>query len=61
MENNQVEPITFKLITLGDSNVGKTSLLSRFHNDKFNKHTIGTIGLDSKKKKIKCNGEDVVL
>ena len=36
--------ILFKLITLGDSGVGKTSILKRFVNGKFDMKTISTIG-----------------
>ena len=34
----------FKLITLGDSGVGKTSILKRFVNQKFDEDMISTIG-----------------
>ena len=39
----------FKLITLGDSGVGKTSILKRFVNQKFDEDMISTIGFGFKK------------
>ena len=50
------------LITLGDSAVGKTSLIGRYIDNYFSNNYIGTFGLDSqfKKKKIKLqNGEEI--
>ncbi len=38
------EEITFKIITLGDSMVGKTSIIYRFLENKFNPNFVSTIG-----------------
>ena len=40
------EEITFRIITLGDSAVGKTSLIKRFVKDEFDELNMSTIGLD---------------
>ena len=39
--------IFFSLITLGDSGVGKTSLLKRFADKKYDENTISSIGFGS--------------
>lgn len=39
---------TIKLITLGDSEVGKSSLLLRFCENSFSLHRVKTLGIDSK-------------
>ena len=41
-------PAVVKLITLGDSSVGKTSLIVRFAENKFEQSHMPTIGIDSK-------------
>lgn len=41
-----------KYITVGDSGVGKTSLLNRFTEDRFDTDTLSTIGVDFKSKVI---------
>ena len=40
----------FKLITLGDSGVGKTSLIKRFTDNTYNENTIATLGFGSSTK-----------
>ena len=42
----------FSLITLGDSGVGKTSLIQRFTDKIYNENTITTIGFGSSTKDI---------
>ena len=39
-------PIYCKIVTSGDSNVGKTSLLKRYIKKSYNDSTPGTIGVD---------------
>ena len=47
--------LEFKIITLGDSTVGKTSILERYANDKFNENTISTIGINFSSKEYVLN------
>ena len=47
------------LITLGDSAVGKTSLIGRYIDNYFSNNYIGTFGLDSQFKKKKINDEEI--
>ena len=42
----------FKIITLGDSGVGKTCILRRFVTGKFEKNTLSMIGFESSSKDI---------
>ena len=51
----------FKLVIIGDSGVGKSSLLVRFADDTFSENCISTIGVDFKIKTIDINGERVKL
>ena len=48
-----------KILTLGDTLVGKTSIVLRFSDDKFFENQKATIGIDFKTKYIKV-GEDLV-
>lgn len=43
---------TFKILILGDSNVGKTCLVYRFCDGQFSENYISTIGIDFKVKTI---------
>ena len=53
---------TFKLITLGDSGIGKTSILKSFVTDRFDEKTINTIGFISSSKDISLkNGTKIRL
>ena len=45
--DNDTGIIFFSLITLGDSGVGKTSLLKRFTDKKYNEKAISSIGFGS--------------
>ena len=61
-KNKNEELITFKIITLGESKVGKTSLLRRYLENKFDDNSLTTIGLSfSFKEIILKNGEKVQL
>ena len=52
----------FKIITLGDSGVGKTCILRRFVTGKFDKNTLSMIGFESSTKEIVLkNGNKVTL
>ena len=49
-----------QLITLGDGQVGKTSLILRYIDNKFSYNYLATIGFDSKVKKVQLdNGEEI--
>ena len=51
-----------KLLTLGDSSVGKSSFIVKYIDDKFTYSYIATLGLDFKQKKIQLkSGENVRL
>lgn len=50
-----------KLLTIGNSGVGKTCLLLRYANDTFSPTFITTIGIDFKIKTIDINGKKVKL
>ena len=42
--------ITYKILILGDSSVGKTAFIVRFCEDKFQEENLSTIGVDIKAK-----------
>ena len=44
MENNENLKIEYKIITIGDSGVGKTSILKRYIHSKFEEENMSTIG-----------------
>lgn len=48
-----------KLLMLGDSGVGKSSLLFRWVEDTFNVSLVGTIGVDFKVKRVKIGDDEV--
>lgn len=50
-----------KLVLVGESSVGKSSILSRFVDDQFNQSQLLTIGVDFKFRKIKVDNEGVKL
>lgn len=54
------EPI-YKIMLLGDSGVGKTSILLRFTDDIFTKSLESTIGVDFKMKSIKVENTSIQL
>ena len=61
-EGQQKEEITaFKILLLGDSQVGKTSFILRFCDDKFQEESLTTIGLDTKNKFIKIKDKKIQL
>jgi len=51
----------FKVLILGDSGVGKSSILLRFTDDEFDEDISCTIGVDFKNKLIKAEGKKVQL
>ena len=55
------EPIELKIITLGNSEVGKTSIINRFTSNYFDKDLINTIGIDSKTHQMKIGEKTINL
>lgn len=53
--------ITLKYLVVGDSGVGKTSLLVRYCEDTFQADYLSTIGVDFKIKRIQLEGCQVTL
>jgi len=56
MKNNKYD-ILFKILIIGDSNVGKTNLLSRFIDNTFSRNHIATFGIEFKTKYINLNNK----
>lgn len=52
---------TLKFLVVGDSGVGKTSLLVRYCDDTFQTDYLSTIGVDFKIKRIEHNGQPITL
>ncbi|KAI5161550.1 hypothetical protein NEAUS03_1641 [Nematocida ausubeli] len=57
----QEECLQLKLLIIGESNVGKTSILQRFIDNKFEKTFSTTIGIDFRSKAIKVDGKEIEL
>ena len=55
-ENN-----TFKILTIGESQVGKTSILRRYVDNKFERHHLATIGIDYQTKTLKIKDKEIKL
>ena len=52
---------TFKIVMIGDSGVGKSCILLRFADDKFNENFYATIGVDFRFKNITIDNKSVKL
>lgn len=50
-----------QILLIGDSGIGKTCILRRFADDKFDPNYILTIGVDFKVKTIEINGKSVLV
>ncbi|CBK20309.2 uncharacterized protein [Blastocystis hominis] len=50
-----VRNVYFVVVLIGDSNVGKTNILSRFANDEFNLDSKATVGVEFSAKCVKVN------
>lgn len=55
----QAQKRIFKIIVIGDSNVGKTCLTYRFCSGKFPDKTEATIGVDFREKQLDVDGENI--
>ncbi len=53
--------VTFKILTIGESGVGKTCILRRFVENKFLKNHLATIGIDFKTKTLTINNQEIKL
>ena len=51
----------FKLLFLGNSTVGKTAIMHRFTDERFQEEAILTIGIDQKTKFVEMNGTKIKL
>ena len=61
MENKEDSQISIKLLVLGDSAVGKTSILIRYVENNFDECCISTLGVDYKVKYIKYKNIKIKL
>ena len=50
-----------KIVTLGESGVGKTNLISRYVFDKFNDNTMSTVGVDFSLKTLNLSGKNIKI
>ena len=61
-ENSEDKNIyTYKIILIGDSFVGKTSLIIRFCDEQFNESGVATVGIDTKTKFVKRKEKKIEL
>ena len=51
----------FKIIFLGDQGTGKSCILNRFVDDKFDENYQATVGLDFQSKNVKIDNQDIHL
>ena len=52
---------TFKIVMIGDSGVGKSCILLRFADDKFNENFYATIGVDFRFKNLIVDNKQIKL
>lgn len=60
MQTSQSKP-KVKLLMLGDSGVGKSSILNRFTDEKFTTDFFTTLGVEYKQKSIDVKGRQILL
>ena len=56
-----MDEIAFNILLLGDSSVGKTSLMLRFSKDLYEDNKVSTIGLALETKNIEINSQKITL
>ena len=56
-----MDEIVYKILVLGDSSVGKSSLMMRFADNYYEENNVSTIGIVSKKKDIIINNQKIIL
>ncbi len=56
-----MDEIVYKILLLGDSSVGKSSLMMRFADNYYEENNVSTIGIVSKKKDIIINNQKIIL
>ena len=61
MESSNKKLLETKIITLGDSHVGKSSLIIKFIENKFSLSYISTVGFDLKYKTLKLDDEEIKI
>lgn len=61
IDNKSDQSYLAKILVIGDGGVGKTSLITRFTEDKFNTSYTATIGVDFKSKVLNYDGKNVKL
>ncbi|MEN2496995.1 MAG: hypothetical protein MHMPM18_001445 [Marteilia pararefringens] len=50
---------TFKILVIGNPNVGKTQILNGFHNEKFSQHSTATIGVEYKYRELTVDDKNI--
>ena len=58
---NKKEIKSFNIITLGDSGVGKTSIINRYIKNEFDENNEATLGIKYSYKEIKFNNKDKII
>ena len=58
---NQEYDVLFKVLLLGDSGTGKSSLILRYTEDTFNSTLVSSIGVDFKVKKQNIDGKIIKI
>jgi Ras-related protein Rab-8A len=53
--------LKIRLMLIGDSNVGKTSIIKRYCNNQFSPSYISTVGIDFETKYLRLNGKIINL
>ncbi len=59
-ENEDLD-LMMKIVTIGESGVGKTNIVSRYVSDEYSENTFATVGIDFNSKTIEVDGSKVCL